>query len=159
VYLVLGEKWLPSTWFFQMVCGLGIIHVGYLLNADLLRSLGKTRVFFRVNMLCAGLQVAFVACGLHWGVRGMVVGDVSARFVAALVMVFVVAKNSPVRSGDQVREILRSLVWVGPLLLLLLGLKLGVDNMLAKVVVGLVVCMAMTWFWWKCEGRRVSNMV
>ena len=59
---------------------------------------------------------------------------------------------------DQFQDILKTFMWVGPLLVALLAIKLGMNYMLLKVVFGILVCMGAMLFWWRQQGRRMAGV-
>ena len=156
VYVVLGEKWLASVWFFQMACLISITHVFFIMNVDLLKALGKTGVFFKGNMISAGVQILFVLCGLRWGISGMIIGDLCARVFAVTLMAFIVARNSSIQVKDQMAELIKALYWIIPLVVGLYSIKMGIDSLIARITSGVLVFTGMMWFWWRKQHHRVS---
>lgn len=156
ILLVLGDKWVEATWYFQMACLLSISHVIFQLNVDLLKALGQTGIFFKGNMVCAVVQIIFILCGLNWGVEGMVIGDLLARIFAAFLLIKLVERKSEISALEQFREIFKIALWNGPLALVLLLIQSNCENLGSRIILGLLVCSGMGWFWWQKEHERLK---
>jgi len=107
IVVLLGERWLPSVWFLQANCVAFSIYVVFTANSELLRSKGRTGIFFRYNMMCAGLQIAGVLGGMYWGIKGMVLGDILARGLVCIPLIFAVSRISSVTLTCQLRTLVR----------------------------------------------------
>lgn len=149
VAILLGERWVPSVWFLQANCVAFSIYVIFTANSELLRSMGRTGIFFRYNMICAGLQIVGVVAGIPWGAKGMVAGDLLARGLVCIPLVITISKISLVTVMCQVRALLRPFVGA---LAVLLGVSLvrfaGLPLWPRFILSGLTGAGIMYGYWW-----------
>jgi O-antigen/teichoic acid export membrane protein len=149
VTILLGSKWLPGVWYMQASCVLGVVHVAYLMNANLLRALGKSNVFFRVNMICAILQFAGVLVGAYWGIRGMVAGDIAARALALFWIAITIKNHSGVSPLEQLRELGVGILWAAGLAVALAFLKLAPISLFPRTGAGVGISIFVGFVWWR----------
>jgi teichuronic acid exporter len=143
VVLLLGARWLPSALFMQASALAFCAYAIFASASEVLRAKGLPGVYFRCNLLCAGLQLTGILAGMRWGAQGMVAGDVCGRAAACIPMIIAVSRMARVSVWDQVRVLTAS---VGGALLMALALWLvGLLNwslypqMLAYSVAGATV--------------------
>lgn len=122
VEVVLGSKWLPSVWFFRAGCVMSSFYFFFTINQDVLKAKGLIFSLFWQNILYAGLQVAGVGLGLFGGLRGMVVGSISACMLSGAVLMIVISRKSCITFGSQLKAFLLP---AGQSLLLACGLVLA----------------------------------
>jgi O-antigen/teichoic acid export membrane protein len=82
ITITLGEKWLPSVLFLQILCGLGIIASFYLLYTQLIISHGKSAIYFKGILLTGISQIIMFMITYHFGIVYMVIGYVVNFFLS-----------------------------------------------------------------------------
>jgi O-antigen/teichoic acid export membrane protein len=60
VLITIGEKWLPSVVYLQIMCGWGIVAPFIILYTQLIISRGKSTVFLKGNLLIGCLQITML---------------------------------------------------------------------------------------------------
>lgn len=123
VLVLLGEKWLPGVWFLQASAVVFAIYSLFMANADVLKALGRIRLFFKLNMLCAVLQLGGILIGALWGIKTMVIGDITGRFLACLFLVLAVASDGHIRLREQVVALRYPVLGAVVVAVVLLGIK------------------------------------
>ena len=150
VTILLGEKWRPGIWYAQAACVLAVIHVFYLLNADLLRALGKTQTFFKINMLCAGLQITLILSAIPLGIRWVIIADIVARFIALFFLIGSVGRISEVQPMEQLKKFGTAALWGLFLMVILFGARWLAPGIVTRLFFGFVVVLGFGCLWsWK----------
>jgi O-antigen/teichoic acid export membrane protein len=111
IEVVLGAKWLPSTWFLRANCVMISLYLLFITNLEVLKAKGAVSVLFWQNILYAGLQAAGVGMGLRWGLPGMVLGGIAACFFSCITLGLAVGRISHITIGDQARAFIRPAIW------------------------------------------------
>ncbi len=82
---VLGEKWETAATFFQILCFAGLLYPIHAFNLNLLKVLGRSDLFLKLEILKKCIIVIFVAMTFHYGIYGLVwsmlLSSVGALFV------------------------------------------------------------------------------
>lgn len=157
VVILLGERWVPSVWFLQANCVAFSIYVIFTANSELLRSKGRTGIFFRYNMICAGLQIAGVIAGIPWGAKGMVAGDVLARALVCIPLMLAVGRISLVTLKCQLLALLRPFAGAVMIALMLSLIKLTGLQLWPRFIVSGMVGAGMIFIYWRFGKPRRSN--
>lgn len=70
--LVLGEKWATAAIFFQILCFAGLLYPIHAFNLNLLKVLGRSDLFLKLEILKKCIIVIFVAIAFRYGIFGLV---------------------------------------------------------------------------------------
>jgi O-antigen/teichoic acid export membrane protein len=154
IFILLGEKWLPCVWFFQANCVAFSIYVLFAANSELLRSKGRTGIFFKYNMTCAGLQVVGVLAGMSFGGRGMVIGDIIARAIACVPLALAVSKISLVTLRAQMQALLRPIIGAVSVAVVLLGVRLVGLPLWPRFVLSGIAGAGMIYLYWRLGSHK-----
>jgi O-antigen/teichoic acid export membrane protein len=76
VLLLLTDKWAPTIPYFQWLCFVGIGFPLHLANLNALLSVGRSDVFFRLEVIKKVLVVLNIAITYRWGVSAMIIGQI-----------------------------------------------------------------------------------
>jgi PST family polysaccharide transporter len=85
ISIVLGEKWVPMTTAFQLLCLLSILKTLDIGVAPLFNSLGKPSQNFRFDILSCIFIPASLIVGVHFGLEGVCIGWITSYAVMAVV--------------------------------------------------------------------------
>lgn len=158
ILILLGERWLPSAWYLRLNCVAFAIYALFSANGEVLRAKGNVKKFFRLNILCAGLQVVGVLCGMPWGSYGMVLGDVTARGIACLPLIAGVARISHISVRDQLWVLARPAL--GALIVALtiwsVRTKLGLE-LIPRFFLSGVVGAVTVWGYWRWSAYGLDS--
>jgi teichuronic acid exporter len=76
VSVVLTDKWLPCVPFLQLLCIEGILWPLHVINMDILKALGRSDLFFRLEVIKKILTVISIAVTYRWGIQAMIYGQI-----------------------------------------------------------------------------------
>jgi teichuronic acid exporter len=82
---VLGEKWIPMTTAFQLLCLLSILKTFDIGVAPLFNARGKPTLNFRFDILSCIFIPASLIVGVHFGLEGVCIGWITSYAAMALV--------------------------------------------------------------------------
>lgn len=74
ILLLYGIKWEQSIPYFQILCVAGLIYTTNTLNTNIIRSLGKSKIYFVVQLIKRFIGITFIIIGVRWGVIGLLWG-------------------------------------------------------------------------------------
>lgn len=105
VKLVLTEKWLPCVPYLQILCIVGMLFPLQVVNLNILKAVGRTDLFLRLSLIKKTLTVINIMIAIHWGVMGLVVGQV----IGAVIAYTINARYSQTTAGYPLRKQIRDL--------------------------------------------------
>lgn len=79
---VLGEKWLFSVQYFQLLCISGMLYTLHTTNLSILQVKGRTDLFLKLEVIKKIITVIAIIIGMNWGILGLVYGRVISSFIA-----------------------------------------------------------------------------
>ncbi|MCQ2285514.1 MAG: lipopolysaccharide biosynthesis protein [Bacteroidales bacterium] len=71
ITLLYGPKWEASIPFFQILCISGMIYTINTLNSNVIKSLGKSKIFFFVQLTKRLIGIGLIILGLQFGIYGL----------------------------------------------------------------------------------------
>jgi O-antigen/teichoic acid export membrane protein len=85
VHVLLGEKWMPCVPYLQLLCIGGVLYPIHVLNLDVLKALGRSDLFFRLEMIKKVLIATNIAITWRFGVIAMLWGQVVCSILCLIV--------------------------------------------------------------------------
>lgn len=151
-YLLLGEKWLPSSPLFQIFMLIGLSYPIMTINQNMVKIQGKSNIYRNLAFLRSGLQIAALCICAPISLKAIIIGQVVASFVSASFDMYFCGRTVGFTIGKQFKLWL-SIVWkpllvfaickVISLLIITNGVLLsGIISSLAFVLLFSFVCWA-----------------
>jgi O-antigen/teichoic acid export membrane protein len=84
VLVLLGWKWAGCIGYLQLLCGLGLIYPLYNMNLNVLKSMGRSDMFLRLQIIWRALSIVNLVLTWHWGISAMIGGMVVSTVLAFL---------------------------------------------------------------------------
>ncbi|MBO4589986.1 MAG: lipopolysaccharide biosynthesis protein, partial [Bacteroidaceae bacterium] len=84
-----GIKWIESVPYLQILCLAGAIYTMNTINTNVIKSLGKSKVFFIIQLVKRVLGVIFIFVSIRWGVIGLMWAITSYSYMSLLINCFV----------------------------------------------------------------------
>lgn len=108
ILTLIGEKWLPSVEYLQLLCLGAMLFPLHALNLNILNVKGRSDLFLRLEIIKKALAVPVIIIGVFIGIRAMLIGMIILSFTAYFINSFYSGRliNYPVR--EQLKDILPS---------------------------------------------------
>ncbi|TDN98216.1 MOP flippase family protein [Sunxiuqinia elliptica] len=74
IVTLIGEKWLPSVIYLQMLCFVGMFYPLHALNLNMLQVQGRSDLFLKLEIIKKVLAVPTIIIGIFWGIKLMILG-------------------------------------------------------------------------------------
>lgn len=74
IILLFSEKWASSIPLFQILCFYGAFYFLFEINSIMIRSIGKSKLFFQIRMIQTIIGITLVLIGSIWGINYVVLG-------------------------------------------------------------------------------------
>ncbi len=82
VLVMLTEKWAPSVPYLQLLCVAGLLFPLQLMNLNVLQALGRSDLFFRLEIIKKVMIAINIAITWRWGISAMIYGMIVNSIIA-----------------------------------------------------------------------------
>nr|WP_320022412.1 MOP flippase family protein [uncultured Draconibacterium sp.] len=82
ILTLIGEKWLPSVIYLQMLCFVGMFYPLHALNLNMLQVQGRSDLFLRLEIIKKILAIPIIVIGIYWGIKMMIGGMMVNTLIA-----------------------------------------------------------------------------
>ncbi len=121
--VLLGEKWLPSAPYLQLLCAAGAtVHLSQV-NLNMLLVLGRSDLSLRLEIVKKVNIAIGIAIGIQYGIMGLVVGEVIVSYVNLMVNAYYSRALLSYAPLEQMRDVLPTLALSAVIGLGVIGLR------------------------------------
>jgi O-antigen/teichoic acid export membrane protein len=136
ILYVLGEKWLPSVPFLQLVCISGMLLHLHAINLNVLKVLGRSDLFLKLEIIKKINITIAVIIGLQYGIYGLLISQVISSYVALFINSYYTVKFLDYSYREQGADVLKVLLLSVPMAaaVLLLQQVFSVSSLLVLLI-------------------------
>lgn len=138
--LILGEKWLASVPYFQLLCIAGMIYTLHSSNLNILKVKGRSDLFLYLEIVKKSIIVVAIVIGLNWGIMGLVIGQIITSFISFFINAFFTGKLISYSITDQLRDVsVTFVISIGMACFMALGwfIENQIISLLFQVLIGI----------------------
>ena len=85
ICLLYGSKWEASAPYFQILCISGLIYAVNTLNTNVIKSLGKGKIYFIIQILKRLIGIALILLGVRFGIYGLLWAVASVAYISFII--------------------------------------------------------------------------
>lgn len=85
ICLLYGSKWVTSAPYFQILCISGLIYTVNTLNTNVMKSLGKGKIYFVIQILKRLIGIALILVGVRFGIYGLLWAVASVAYISFII--------------------------------------------------------------------------
>lgn len=111
VLTLIGEKWLPSVQYIQLLCFVGMFYPLQALNLNILNVKGRSDLFLRLEILKKIIAVPVIIVGIFVGIKTMIIGMIVNSFLSYALNSTYSGKLIGYSARQQILDILPSLLF------------------------------------------------
>jgi len=74
IITLVGEQWLPAVNYLQLLCFVGMFYPLHALNLSMLKVMGRSDLFLRLEIIKKILSVPIIVIGILYGIKIMILG-------------------------------------------------------------------------------------
>lgn len=132
---VFGEKWMEAAPFLQILCYSGILHHLHSINLNILKVLGRSDLFLKLEIIKKVNITIAIIIGLQFGIYGLMIGQVISSYVALLINTWYTAKFLNYSIFEQGEDVLKVLVLSVPMIVIMsvLSFLLPIQSLLTLI--------------------------
>ena len=110
IVTLIGEKWLPSVPYLQILCVVGALHPVHAINLSVLKAMGAGSLFLRLEVIKKGIIIVVLLATFRHGVYAIVIGQLACSVLALCVNGFYTQRLIGVNYWQQLKMYLGSVV-------------------------------------------------
>lgn len=108
IVTLIGEKWLPSVEYLQLLCFSAMLFPLHALNLNILNVKGRSDLFLRLEIVKKLLAVPVILAGIALGIKAMLVGLIILSFISYFINSYYSARLIRYPVSEQLEDILPS---------------------------------------------------
>ena len=85
ICLLYGSKWEPSAPYFQILCISGLIYTVNTLNTNVIKSLGKGKIYFVIQIIKRMIGIALILIGMRFGIYGLLWAVACVAYISFII--------------------------------------------------------------------------
>ena len=144
ILTLVGEKWLPSVIYLQMLCFVGMFYPLHALNLNMLKVQGRSDLFLRLEIIKTVLAVPAIIIGILYGIKIMILGMLINTIIAYYLNSYWSGKFIGYSSFEQIKDIFPSflLAFTMSVIIYIIGNVIDLPNiwiLVIQIVTGAVL--------------------
>jgi len=151
VVLLLGEKWIDTVPFLQLLSiSALVIHLSAL-NKDLFKVIGRSNIYLKISIISKVITTLSIIIGYQFGIWGLVIGSIVSQFLEALLCMYYSSKYINYSLFEQLKDILLITFLTIPLILTMLILynvdfSSNIIKLLCMLIFGITIYLLSAFF-------------
>lgn len=136
VLALIGEKWLPSVIYLQLLSAVGLFYPLSAINLNMLNVQGKSDIFLRLEIIKKILAIPVIGIGIFLGIQAMIWGMIFNSIIAYFLNSSYSGKYIGYSSLQQLKDILPSFIlalFIG-VIVYMIGSFLDLPNYLILII-------------------------
>lgn len=110
ILCLIGEKWLQSAYFLQIICFAGMLYPLHAINLNILQVKGRSDLFLKLEILKKMIAIIPIIAGIFWGIEYMLWGGVLISFVSVFLNSYYSVDLINYSIWSQIKDVLPTLV-------------------------------------------------
>ncbi len=108
VLTLIGEKWLPSVVYLQLLSFAGMLSPLHAINLNMLKVQGRSDLFLKLEIVKKTLAIPVIVLGIFLGIQAMIIGMLGLSVIAFFINSYYSGKQIGYSSLQQLEDILPS---------------------------------------------------
>lgn len=108
ILTLIGEKWLPSVEYLQLLCFASLLYPLHALNMNLLNIKGRSDLLLKLEIVKKLLAVPVIVTGVFLGIRALLIGMIVLSFISYFMNSYYSGRLINYSSRNQLSDILPS---------------------------------------------------
>lgn len=108
ILTLIGEQWLPSVIYLQLLCFAGMFYPLHAINLNMLQVQGRSDLFLRLEVIKKIMAIPVIVIGITLGIQYMIMGMIINSMLAYFLNSYYSGKFLGYSSWEQIKDILPS---------------------------------------------------
>lgn len=89
ILLLYGSKWLPAVPYFQILCLSGMVYTMNTTNANVVKALGNSKLYFWTKMIKRTIGIILISVGAYIGMMGLLVAVAANSYIDLIINTYI----------------------------------------------------------------------
>lgn len=116
---ILGKQWAAASPFLQIICVSGMIYHLHSINLNILKVLGRSDLFLKLEILKKIIITISILIGLQFGIYGLLISQVISSFISLVINSWYTAVFLDYSLKEQMIDVFSVLILCSPIVILL----------------------------------------
>lgn len=143
ILTIIGEQWLPSVPFLQIICLQMMLYPLHAINLNMLQVQGRSDLFLKLEIVKKIIAIVPLVLGVFIGIYWMLLGSVITGFIAYYLNAFYSGRFIDYSIGEQIKDIMPSFTVASFMAIVVYGMSyinLPISLLLvAQIITGFVI--------------------
>lgn len=108
ILVLIGEKWLPSVIYLQLLCFVGMLYPLHAINLNMLNVQGRSDLFLRLEILKKIMAIPIIIIGILLGINEMIISMILISVISFFLNSYYSGKQIGYSSFQQLKDIIPS---------------------------------------------------
>lgn len=106
--LLLGNKWMPSVFYFQLLCFAGMLYPLHAINLNILQVKGRSDLFLLIEIIKKTVWTVLILASIVFGqgIIGLIVAAVLSSYIALYINTYFSAREIDYSAKEQLMDLL-----------------------------------------------------
>lgn len=110
IEILLGDKWLPSVPYLQLLVFVGVFFPIHAINVQILTALGRSDLFLKIEVLKKLIGIPPILLGIFIGIKAMIIGMIITSIIALSINTFYTNKLIKFGLFEQLKSFYKSFI-------------------------------------------------
>ena len=110
IVTLIGEQWMPSVVYLQLLCFAGMLHPLHAINLNMLNVQGRSDLFLKLEIIKKIMAVPVIIVGILYGIKIMILGMVLNSLIAYFLNSYYSGRHIGYSTINQIKDILPSFI-------------------------------------------------
>lgn len=106
ILVLIGEKWLQSVSYLQLLCFVGMMYPLHSLNLTMLNVKGRSDLFFKLEIIKKIMAIPVIIIGIFIGIHAMIIGMIFNSLIAFLLNSYYSGQMVNYPTTEQIKDLL-----------------------------------------------------
>lgn len=140
ILTLIGEKWLPSVPYLQLLCFVGMMYPLHALNLNILKVKGRSDLFLRLEIIKKVLAIPVIIIGIFFGIKAMILGMIFNSFIGYFINSYYSSKLINYSVREQIKDVLPDFgISISMAIIVFLALMTITLSPLFELIIGIVL--------------------
>lgn len=140
VLTLIGEKWLSSVPYLQLLCIVSMMYPLHALNLNILKVKGRSDLFLRLEIIKKGLAIPVILFGIFIGIKAMILAMIFNSFFAYFINSYYSSKLIDYSISEQIKDVLPDFAISIFMAIIVFSIQMTIPlSPLLKLIIGIVL--------------------
>jgi len=151
VIILIGDRWLPSVPYLQLLCIVGLLYPLHAINLNVLKAQGRSDLFLKLEVIKKFNALIAILVTYRWGITAMIIGQIVTSIIAYYLNSYFTEKLLNYPLSKQIKDVMPALIIASTMGIAIYGLVFAqLSNnyilLILQVILGAFIYLSLCYF-------------